>query len=85
LGCSSINFSYDAKKTGYPWRLIAPTDSWVAAWMLDICWPISPVAFAVCSASAFTSDATTAAGFARARRLDGGVERQQVGPGPRWC
>src|SRR3954464_12219860 len=24
-----------------------------------ICWPISPVAFAVCSASAFTSDATT--------------------------
>ena len=25
-----------------------------------ICWPISPVAFAVCSASAFTSDATTA-------------------------
>ena len=25
-----------------------------------ICWPISPVALAVCSASAFTSDATTA-------------------------
>jgi hypothetical protein len=25
-----------------------------------ICWPISPVAFAVCSAKAFTSDATTA-------------------------
>src|SRR5438034_1615056 len=25
-----------------------------------ICWLISPVAFAVCSASAFTSDATTA-------------------------
>src|SRR6266511_2998691 len=39
---------------------IAFTDSWVAAWMLVICWPISPVAFAVCSASAFTSDATTA-------------------------
>ena len=28
--------------------------------MPDICWLISPVAFAVCSASAFTSDATTA-------------------------
>ena len=28
--------------------------------MPEICWPISPVAFAVCSASAFTSDATTA-------------------------
>ena len=39
---------------------IAPTDSWVAAWMPVICWPISPVAFEVCSASAFTSDATTA-------------------------
>ena len=26
--------------------------------MPDICWLISPVAFAVCSASAFTSDAT---------------------------
>ena len=25
-----------------------------------ICWPISPVALAVCSASAFTSEATTA-------------------------
>ena len=43
-----------------PISLIAPTDSWVAAWMPDICWLISPVAFAVCSASAFTSDATTA-------------------------
>src|ERR1700740_378733 len=40
--------------------LIAPTDSCVAAWMPAICWPISPVAFAVCSASAFTSEATTA-------------------------
>jgi hypothetical protein len=39
--------------------LIAFTESWVAAWMPVICWPISPVAFAVCSASAFTSDATT--------------------------
>src|SRR5260363_27703 len=28
--------------------------------MLAICWPISPVAFEVCSASAFTSVATTA-------------------------
>ena len=40
--------------------LIAFTDCCVAAWMPLICWPISPVAFAVCSASAFTSDATTA-------------------------
>jgi hypothetical protein len=40
--------------------LIAPTDSYVAAWMPAICWPISPVALAVCSASAFTSNATTA-------------------------
>ncbi len=40
--------------------LIAPTESLVAAWMPEICWPISPVAFAVCSASAFTSEATTA-------------------------
>ena len=39
---------------------IAFTDSWVAPWILVICWPISPVAFAVCSASAFTSEATTA-------------------------
>ena len=47
-----------------------------------ICWLISPVAFAVCSASAFTSDATTAKprpGFAGPRRLDGGIERQQIG------
>ena len=40
--------------------LIAPTESWVAAWMPVTCCPISPVALAVCSASAFTSDATTA-------------------------
>jgi hypothetical protein len=40
--------------------LIAPTDSCVADWMPVICWPISPVAFAVCSASALTSEATTA-------------------------
>jgi hypothetical protein len=40
--------------------LIAFTESWVAAWIPLICWPISPVAFAVCSANALTSDATTA-------------------------
>ena len=40
--------------------LIAPTDSLVAAWMPEICWLISPVALAVCSASALTSEATTA-------------------------
>src|SRR5207253_2458270 len=39
---------------------MAPTESWVAAWIPVICCPISPVALAVCSASAFTSDATTA-------------------------
>jgi hypothetical protein len=50
--------------------------------MPEICWLISPVAFAVCSASAFTSDATTAKPrprFAGARGLDGGVQCQQVG------
>ena len=39
---------------------MAATDSCVAACMPDICWLISPVAFAVCAASAFTSEATTA-------------------------
>nr|WP_315782592.1 MULTISPECIES: hypothetical protein [unclassified Bradyrhizobium] len=39
---------------------MARTDSCVAAWMLPICWPISPVALAVCSAGAFTSEATAA-------------------------
>src|SRR5690242_14641883 len=39
---------------------IALTDCCVALWMPEICWLISPVAFAVCSASAFTSEATTA-------------------------
>ena len=32
---------------------IAAAESRVADWMPPICWPISPVAFAVCSASAF--------------------------------
>src|SRR3981189_1224729 len=62
--------------------LIAPTDSWVADWMPVICWPISPVAFAVCSASAFTSDPTTAKpppALASTRRLDGGIQGQQIG------
>ena len=40
--------------------VMAPTDCVVAAWMLAICWLISPVALAVCSASALTSEATTA-------------------------
>src|SRR5206468_8534493 len=39
---------------------IALTESCVADWMPEICWLISPVAFAVCSASAFTSEGTTA-------------------------
>ena len=43
---------------------------------------ISSVALAVCPASDLTSEATTAKplpGLAGARRLDGGVERQQIG------
>src|SRR6266702_4328178 len=43
-----------------PISLIAATESRVADWMSEICWLISSVAFAVCSASDFTSDATTA-------------------------
>src|SRR5215475_3504206 len=39
--------------------LIAPTESLVAAWMPEICWPISPVALAVCSAFVFNEAATT--------------------------
>ena len=35
---------------------MAPTDSPVVDWILAICCPISPVALAVCSASAFPSD-----------------------------
>src|SRR3954468_14238256 len=50
----------DMREIVSPMSLIAPTDSSVAAWMPEICWLISPVAFAVCSASAFTSAATTA-------------------------
>ncbi len=57
--------------------LIALTDSPVAAWMPEICWLISPVALAVCWASAFTSEATMAK--PRARRLHGGVEREHIG------
>src|SRR5260221_5075148 len=43
-----------------PISLIAVTESLVADWMSAICWLISSVAFAVCSASVFTSAATTA-------------------------
>ncbi len=43
-----------------PISWMALTDPAVAAWMPETCAPISPVAFAVCSASALTSDATTA-------------------------
>ena len=65
-----------------PISLMAATDSWVAVCMPAIWVPISSVALAVWAASALTSWATTAkplAGLAGARRLDGGVERQQVG------
>ena len=47
-----------------------------------ICWPISPVAFEVCSRQRLylgSHDGEAAAGIAGAGRLDGGVERQQVG------
>ncbi len=43
---------------------------------------MSPVALAVCSASAFTSgcnDREAATGIAGARRFNGGIERQQIG------
>ena len=63
------------------WR-IASTACAVEPWIAPICVAISSVALAVWLASVFTSEATTAKprpGFARARRLDGGVEREQVG------
>jgi hypothetical protein len=63
-----------------PW--IAPTASPVAAWIDAICCEISSVAFAVCVARFFTSDATTAkplpASPARAA-FDRRIQRQQVG------
>ena len=49
--------------------------------MVAICSATSWVAFSVCPASVLTSggdDGKAAAGLARARRLDGGVEGQQV-------
>ena len=76
------------------WRIAAAisftasTALLVEVWMPCTCWPISSVAFAVCAARFFTSVATTEnplARFARARRLDRGVEREQVGLlGDRW-
>ena len=61
---------------------IACAASATADWIAPT-WPaISSVALAVWPASDFTSEATTAKplpGLARARRLDGGVEREQVG------
>ena len=66
---------------------IAPTNSSVAAWMPATCWAISPVAFAVCSASAFTSEATTAkprpASPARAASMVALSASRLVWP--RWC
>ena len=65
-----------------PICLIASTNSWVATCIPAIWLLISLVALAVCAASAFTSCATTAKPrpeFAGARRLDGGVQRQQIG------
>ena len=65
-----------------PISLMAATESCVAVCMPAICVPISSVALAVCAASALTSlgdHGEALAGLAGARRLDGGVERQQVG------
>ena len=61
---------------------IALTALPVEVWMPAICLAISSVAFAVWVASVFTSAATTAKPLPaspRARRLDGGVEGEQVG------
>jgi hypothetical protein len=63
-----------------PW--IAPTASWVAVWICAICAAISPVALAVWVARFFhlrRDHGEAVAGLAGARRLDRGVERQQVG------
>ncbi len=62
--------------------LMAPTESLVAAWMPEICWPISPVGLRRLLGERlhFGGDhGEAAAGLAGARRLDGRVQRQQVG------
>ena len=61
---------------------IASIERMVACCMPAICGLMSPVALAVWPASALTSlrhHRKAAAGFARARGLDGGIERQQIG------
>ena len=64
LCCSTADAMLDAicdmRSIVAPISLIAWAENSVAVWMLVICWPISPVAFAVCSASDLTSVATTA-------------------------
>ena len=65
-----------------PISLIATTESRVADCMPAIWLPISSVALAVCVASSLhlrRDHGKAAAGLAGARRLDGGVERQQIG------
>ena len=65
-----------------PISLIAATNSCVASCMPAMWLEMSSVAFAVWLASDFTSDGDhgkAAAGVARARRLDRGVEREQIG------
>src|SRR5258708_14295258 len=65
-----------------PISLIAVTESLVADWMSAICWLISSVAFAVCSASRLhfgRDNRKSPAGFAGARGFDGRVQRQKVG------
>src|SRR5271157_5857670 len=59
---------------------IAATAPLVSDWMLSIFRLMSSVALAVSLASSFTSFATgeTLSCFAGPRRLDGGVQRQQV-------
>jgi len=64
--------------------LIAVTVSSLAAWIAATCSEISFGPFAVWPARDFTSEATTGkppTGFSGARRLDGRVQRQQVGLG----
>ena len=66
---------------------IACAESAAADWIAPICSAISSVACAVCAGERFDlggDDREAAAGFAGARGLDRGVEREQVGlPGDR--
>ena len=64
-----------------PISLIALTDSCVAAWMPEICALISPVALALLGQALNfgCNESKAATRLAGSRRLDGGIQRQQVG------